>query len=619
MNRNKDIENLLAEIERKQGVRILYAAESGSRAWGFSSPDSDYDIRFLYAHNQDAYLGVTAPLETINLAIVDDLDPEGWDVRKAARLLAKSNGSLIEWLHSPLTYRVNKKFLSNWRRACREMISVRNLVGHYRGLAKQMWFGKLQDEDARAKDYLYALRGIFSAEYVMMNQCPPPVPFDEVRSAVDDLLHDELKDALKKLLLYKAESGEKERMARVEVLDAYISTSLERLSHFMETLPHHAPKTQLARSLFQSSIQSEESIHKSVISLKSFSLQRIRQKDFLLFDFVAGSHAYGTAIDGSDVDRRGIFVAPENFLLSMDHIDQVSDEKNDEVYYELGRLMELLVKNNPNAMEMLGVPCDCVRYRHPAMDLLKPEIFLSKLCEQTFGGYAMAQIRKARGLNKKIVNPEPETRKTLLDFCYVLKGLGSVSVTDWLKHAGVKISDCGLVAAKHAPNVYALFVAVSGQSRYRGLLSPRDDAALLCSSVAKDAEPVAWMTCNIDAFKAHCRKHREYWEWVKLRNEQRYQTNAEHGRGYDSKNLMHTLRLLDVAEEIAHEGVVNVRRENREFLLRVRNGEFDYDYLVSCAEEKLLGIKQAYAKTSLQETPDREKVNELLVEMRTQF
>ena len=105
MNRERDIEALLSEVERKHGVRILYACESGSRAWGFASPDSDFDIRFLYARKNSEYLHVFEGGDTIEIPIEDDLDPGGWDVRKAAALLSKSNGALVEWLHSPIVYR----------------------------------------------------------------------------------------------------------------------------------------------------------------------------------------------------------------------------------------------------------------------------------------------------------------------------------------------------------------------------------------------------------------------------------------------------------------------------------------------------------------------------------
>lgn len=110
-NRDREIAALLAEVEARQGVRILYACESGSRAWGFASPDSDYDIRFLYVQPTSRYLRVFRGNDTIEIAIEDDLDPGGWDVRKAAGLLGKSNGALVEWLHSPIVYRAESGFL----------------------------------------------------------------------------------------------------------------------------------------------------------------------------------------------------------------------------------------------------------------------------------------------------------------------------------------------------------------------------------------------------------------------------------------------------------------------------------------------------------------------------
>ena len=618
MNREREIQDMLDGIERDYGVRILFACESGSRAWGFASPDSDYDIRFLFAHPRRCYLGVNPPMDTIDLGICDDLDPTGWDVRKAARLLGKSNAAVIGWVHSPIVYREEAGVLDEWRRACQELLSVRDLVSHFRGLAKQMVVGKLTGEEVRAKDYLYALRAVLCADWVLREKTPAPVLFRKVLGAAE--LDEGVRAAVGDLLGWKTESGESERMPRNLVLDGFLGDALERLKREGELLPQGTVDQKVVDRLFRRAVGFDEvGSERRIVSRASFTTDRVRERDLLVFDSVAGSHAYGTAIEGSDEDRRGVFVAPESFLVGLDEIEQVSDAKSDIVYFELGRLMELLTKNNPNALELLGVPEDCVRYRHPVMERLEPGYFLSKLCAQTFGGYAMTQVRKARGLNKKIVNPEPEERMGLLAFCHVLAGQGSVPVMEWLAARGYEARDCGLVAARHAPNVYAVFHDGAGDAGYRGLLSPKDDAALWFSSVAKEAEPVAWMTCNIDAFKAHCRKHREYWEWVKMRNEQRYQTNTEHGRGYDSKNLMHTLRLLDMAEEIAREGVIRVRRPNREFLLRVRNGEFGYDELVARAEEQMGRVEAAFKSSGLPDAPDRERVNALLVEMRGEF
>jgi hypothetical protein len=274
----------------------------------------------------------------------------------------------------------------------------------------------------------------------------------------------------------------------------------------------------------------------------------------------------------------------------------------------------LLLRNNPNALELLAMPEDCIRHRHPAFALLEPEIFLSKLCARTFGEYAMGQIRKARGLNKKIVNPQPERRRAMLEFCHVPEGQGSVPVLEWLVTRGIEPRRCSLTAVQHAAGMYAIYDDPGSESR--GLVSPKDPDTLIFSSVTKEAVPVAWMHFNQDAFQAHCKAHREYWEWVGQRNPERYATNAQHGRGYDSKNLLHTLRLLDMAGEIAREGVLRVRRPNRDYLLQVRAGEFEYEDLVSRAERQLEEVQEAFRESSLPDEPDRDAVNALLVRVR---
>lgn len=229
----------------------------------------------------------------------------------------------------------------------------------------------------------------------------------------------------------------------------------------------------------------------------------------------------------------------------------------------------------------------------------------------------MGQIRKARGLNKKIVNPQPEQRIAMLDFCHVPEGQGSLPVLDWLATRKRDPTKCGVTAVQYATGIFAIYPDAG--SAYRGLVSPKDADAIIFSSVPKEAVPICWMHFNQDAFRAHCKAHREYWEWVGQRNEERYTTNSQHGRGYDSKNLMHILRLLDMAGEIAREGVLRIRRPNRKYLLRVRAGEFEYEELVGRAEEQLAEIVTAFEKSTLPEQPDRDQVNRLLVEIRESF
>lgn len=600
-----EINTLLSGIEIAHGVRIVYACESGSRAWGFASPDSDYDIRFIFIRSEESYVSVQEGLDSIDLPLERELDAGGWDIRKAARLLGKSNGALVEWLHSPIIYRNEDGFRERWQAMAEEVFSPRASSDHYRGLAKQMLLGKLRDETVRAKDYLYALRALLAAKWIAATGTIPPVPFADLFNEASPAIQ----SLIPKLLEHKTRTAENERMDRLPELDAFLHEFLESTTPLPQSSDDIASLDRLLRREIRRPFE--------VLQPDDFTLDRIRCPDLLLMDSVAGSHAYGTVIDGSDEDRRGVFVAPRSFIAGLDDIEQVADERSDQVYYELGHFVSLLLKNNPNALELLAMPEDCIRLKHPVFELLKPEIFLSKLCAKTFGEYAMGQIRKARGLNKKIVNPQPEKRLPLLAFCNVPQGQGSIPVSDWLAARKIHHSECGITSVQHAAGMFALYHTVGGN--YRGLVSPKDPDALVFSSVPKDAEPIGWMQFNQDAFRAHCKAHREYWEWVGQRNEERFTTNAQHGRGYDSKNLLHTIRLLDMAGEIAREGMLHIRRPNREFLLRIRSGEFEYENLVNRAENQLVDVMTAFEASSLQDQPDRDQVNRLLVEIRSAF
>jgi predicted nucleotidyltransferase len=599
------INTLLSRIEATHAVRIVYACESGSRAWGFASPDSDYDIRFIFIREKTSYISVQDGLESIDLPLEGDLDAGGWDIKKAAKLLGKSNSALFEWLHSPIIYRNENGFRERWQAMARTIYSPSASADHYRGLAKQMVLGKLRSDTVRAKDYLYALRAILAAKWIADTHSIPPVPFAEIfANAPITILA-----LIPELLERKFHTAENERMPPIPELDTFLQNSLESTA----TLPQGRDNFRALDQLLQNEIRSPSTLLQST----DFNLERVRKPDLLLLDTVAGSHAYGTAIESSDEDRKGVFVAPNSFLTGLDTIEQVADDRNDQVYYELGHFVSLLLKNNPSALELLAMPADCIRHKHPLFDMLDPEIFLSKLCVKTFGEYAMGQIRKARGLNKKIVNPQPEKRLALLNFCHVPQGQGSIPLLNWLSDRKVALGQCGLTAVQHAAGMFAIYHDIT--INYRGLVSTKDPDTLIFSSVSKEAEPIGWMLFNHDAFRAHCKAHREYWEWVGQRNEERYITNTQHGRGYDSKNLLHTIRLLDMASEIAREGVLHIRRPNREYLLRVRSGEFEYNDLISYAEEQLAGVVAAFEVSHLQDRPDRQRVNRLLVEIREAF
>jgi predicted nucleotidyltransferase len=243
----------------------------------------------------------------------------------------------------------------------------------------------------------------------------------------------------------------------------------------------------------------------------------------LLLKCISGSQAYGLALPHSDTDIKGIFTQSKKEYYGLTYVDQINNETNDIMYYEIKKFVELLLKNNPNILELLSTPDDYILHRHPVMDLLKPEMFLSRLCNQTFGQYAHAQIKKARGLNKKILNPLDRKRKTLLDFCHVVKGQGSVYAAEWLSDHGYVQEHCGLVRIDHMKDLYALFHQVQSYRKFSGIFSGEDADDVSLSSVPEGLQPRCVLYFNKDGYSVYCKEYRQYWEWVELRNEERYE------------------------------------------------------------------------------------------------
>jgi hypothetical protein len=360
-------------------------------------------------------------------------------------------------------------------------------------------------------------------------------------------------------------------------------------------------------------VQSDKSA-KSVIQIAD-----LRRRGLILFEAISGSRAYGTNLPHSDTDLKGVFILPEMEFYGLSYVSQVANDTNDEVFYELRRFMELLLKNNPTVLELLGTPPDCVVYRHPLFEVFRAEDFLSKLCHQSFAEYAVAQIRKAKGLNKKINYPEPPSRKSVLDFCYVTVGAGAQPVATWLERRGYTGRQCGLANVNHLNDLYAVFVDETPEQRhnYRGLVrDPETSQDVLLSAVPKGEVPVAYLSFNRNGYSTYCRVFREYKEWEQKRNPERYQNTVQHGKNYDAKNMLHVFRLLRMAEEIASTGRLHVRRPDRDFLLEIRRGAFEYEQLVTEAEALVEQVEAAFATSALPETPNVEAAEQLLVQVR---
>jgi predicted nucleotidyltransferase len=349
------------------------------------------------------------------------------------------------------------------------------------------------------------------------------------------------------------------------------------------------------------------------------TIQELKDKGLLLFECISGSKAYGLDTATSDTDIKGVFYLPREQFYGLNYIAQINNESNDEVYYEIGRFVALLSKNNPNILELLATPEDCILFKHPVMEQFSIEMFLSKQCKDTFAGYAHSQIKKAKGYKKKAVNPVEKERKSILDFCFVLEGYASRPLKEWLAQQEYKQELCGLMSVSHTKGMYALFYDVTETKGYRGIASGMDANEVSLSSIPKGEEQLAYFYFNIEHYSSYCKEYREYWEWVAKRNENRYLSNREHGKDYDAKNMMHTIRLLQVAEEIFREGTLNVKRQNRTELLAIKEGRLEYDELLIMADDLALKIEAYYETSLLPDEVDIVEVERLLVKIRKEL
>lgn len=191
-----------------------------------------------------------------------------------------------------------------------------------------------------------------------------------------------------------------------------------------------------------------------------YTLDYIRENNLILFEGIGGSHAYGTNIKTSDEDIRGVYIAELDDILSGNFPEQINDEKNDIVFYEISRFLFLLGTNNPNILELLNLPEDCIKIKHDSFDLIvsHTDSFITTICRNSFGKYASSQIKKAKGLDKK-QNWEQDkvTRKDILDFVYVIDGEKSVPFKVWVKTTKFEIKFFGVVNVPNAKDLYTLF------------------------------------------------------------------------------------------------------------------------------------------------------------------
>jgi len=256
---NKDVKTeilrRIKEAEAEHGVKILYAIESGSRAWGFESPNSDYDVRFIYAHPKDWYLTVNLEekRDVIQYPIIDEIDINGWDIRKALKLFWKSNPAFIEWLQSPIIYVDDDHFAAKARDLMPLIASSQKGVYHYLHMAKGNFREYLKKELVPLKKYFYVLRPLLAIMWLEKYDKPAPIEFEILRKLVSD--NKPLNDAISDLLVRKKSSLEKEYAPAVPVINEFIEAELKRHENYAASYKTRAADFESLNLLFKAVLE----------------------------------------------------------------------------------------------------------------------------------------------------------------------------------------------------------------------------------------------------------------------------------------------------------------------------------------------------------------------------
>lgn len=249
----EQIEKELHDLEALLDIKILYAVESGSRAWGFASMNSDWDVRFVYIHRKDWYLRIDDGADNVEKILPNDIDLAGWEIRKALKLFRKSNPPLLEWLQSPLIYREDNPFAVRLRQQMEFYFNPRSCLHHYLHMAEGNYRTYLQKDVVRVKKYFYVLRPILACEWIMNRNTMPPMEFAT-------LLETQVKDnfisrEIELLLARKASGEELAEEPKIQLLNDFLELRLAFFSEFVKSVDTPVPpSTDALNQLFRQTL-----------------------------------------------------------------------------------------------------------------------------------------------------------------------------------------------------------------------------------------------------------------------------------------------------------------------------------------------------------------------------
>ncbi len=249
-----EIKNELSKLEELHRIKILYAVESGSRAWGFASIDSDWDVRFIYVHHPDWYLSIEKHKDNIEFILPNDIDLSGWELKKTLGLFKKSNPPLLEWLRSPIVY-MQQYDTATWvRDASAQFFSAKSCIYHYLHMAQGNLDAYFKTDEVRLKKYFYVLRPILACSWIERTGEMAPMEFDTLLNA--EPISTELRKAIDELLERKKSGGELNTGHRITVIDDFIEEKIAHLKAYLQQYPvEPQPDVELLNSIFRNTLK----------------------------------------------------------------------------------------------------------------------------------------------------------------------------------------------------------------------------------------------------------------------------------------------------------------------------------------------------------------------------
>ena len=350
-------------------------------------------------------------------------------------------------------------------------------------------------------------------------------------------------------------------------------------------------------------------------------LEQIQQKledmanENCILRVVAGSHAYGTNIPSSDWDERAIFAdVKQRVLLPFEKIEQIQFREDDKVYFELSKYMPLLLSQNPNVIELIWTDSKDVLFKNELGDLLldNRHEFLSKQVTDSYVGYAMSQLKRIKGHNKWINNPQPEREPQMADYISILWNYSGD------KENNKRLAKENYTAVSIGDGNFALWDNDKLNVKRKNWLDNKGNPVAFKKPEfdlinTQGLPPDVIVKTNKKLYEDGHENWKSYWSWKKNRNEKR--SELEEKYGYDVKHAMHLIRLLKSGVDILEKGIVPVKRDDAAYLLDIRGGKYTYEEITKESEKLSEKVRSLSEKTNLPEKPNYDLAKEIMIEI----